>query len=179
MGNLVVSVSGIVVDFSQSNINEDCGNGSTFITFDDLTAGTAVPNGYSNIDWNNAVVYNSFHAVNGYTTGTVSKNCTSMNSGGNPMTMTRTGSTLFTLHSAAIAAAWYDNLQLNVVGYRSNSTIANYTYTLQVFSVSNIKFIGYSNLDEVIFSTSNGTQNPSVSGIGTHYAMDNLCISVI
>ena len=94
------------------------------------------------------------------------------------MTMTRIGSTLLTLHSAAVAAAWRDNLQLNVVGYRSHVIIANNTFTLQVFSVSYLIFNGYTALDKVIFSTFAGTQNVNVSGSGTQYAMDNLCITV-
>ncbi|CAF1604262.1 unnamed protein product [Adineta ricciae] len=47
----------------------------------------------------------------------------------------------------SIAAAYKDNLQLNVVGYRSNSTTTNRTSTFEVFSIFNITFIGYSCLD--------------------------------
>lgn len=94
------------------------------------------------------------------------------------MTVTRVGSTLFTLYSAAVAAAWNDNLQLSVVGYRSSAVIASSTFTLQVLSVSNIVFSGFTALDTAVFSTSGGTTNPTVSGSGLHYAMDNLCATV-
>ncbi|CAF1494175.1 unnamed protein product [Adineta ricciae] len=153
--------------------------GNTLVTFDDLASGTVIPNSYNNINWNNAYAFINSYAVSGYPTGTVSQNCTSLNGGGTSMTMTCVGSTLFTLYSAAFTAAWNDNLQLNVVGYRSGSIIANSTYILQVFSLSNIAFTGFSNLDTAIFSTSGGTLNPTVSSSGLHYSMDNLCISVV
>ncbi|CAF1460766.1 unnamed protein product [Adineta ricciae] len=155
-----------------------CGNDSILITFDELPSLTAVPNGYKSINWNNAYVFINSYNISGFQTGTVSPNCTSHNAYGNPMRMTNLDGTLFTLHSVAMASAWKDNLQLNVVGYRSNVIIANNTYIIQVFLLSNITFIGYSNLDTVVFSTSGGTRNPNVSDDGTHYAMDNLCISV-
>ncbi|CAF1266076.1 unnamed protein product [Adineta steineri] len=155
-----------------------CGNGSTLLTFDDLLSNTAIPNGYNGINWNNAyaILFNAA-GVSGYPTGTVSGNLTSFNANGTPMTMTGANGTLFTLKSAAIAAAWKDNLQLTVVGYRSNVVIANNTFILQVFTVSYITFNGYSGLDTAIFSTSGGTRNPNVISNNTQYAMDNLCLS--
>ncbi len=95
------------------------------------------------------------------------------------MTMTNATTSLFTLHSAAAAAAWNDNLELTIVGYRSNVVIANNTFILQVFTVSYLTFSGYSQLDTAVFSTSGGTLNPNVNGTGsgTHFAMDNLCLS--
>ncbi len=95
------------------------------------------------------------------------------------MTMKSANSSLITLYSAVAAAAWYDNLQLTVVGYHSNATIINNTFTLQVFTVSYLTFIGYSRLDTIIFSTSGGTQNAVVNGTGSgeHFTMDNICLS--
>ncbi|CAF1145003.1 unnamed protein product [Adineta steineri] len=154
-----------------------CGNRSKLLTFDDLPSLIPIPNGYNGINWNNADVFINSYAVSGYATGTVSGNVTSFNNAGAPMTMTGANGTLFTLNSAAIAAAWYDNLQLTVVGHRSNAVIANNTFILQVFTVSYITFHGYSGLDTAMFSTSGGTLNPNVNGDGEQYAMDNLCLS--
>ncbi|CAF1562611.1 unnamed protein product, partial [Adineta ricciae] len=78
---------------------------------------------------------------------------------------------------SALAAVWSDNLQLQVVGYRSNTIIANNIYILQVFNVLYITFDGYSGLDSVVFSTSAGTHNLDVVGSGRHFGMDNLCLT--
>jgi hypothetical protein len=138
----------------------------------------AIPSGYNNINWTNAyAAFKYFFAVSGYNTAAVSGNQTLFNGFGNPMTMTNAISSLFTLHSAAAAAAWDDNLQLTIVGYRSNVVIANNTFILQVFTVSYLTFSGYSQLDTAVFSTSGGTLNPTVSSSGTHFAIDNLCLS--
>ncbi|CAF0840051.1 unnamed protein product [Adineta steineri] len=162
---------------SSNNTIPVCGNRSKLLTFDDLSSGEQIPNGYNGINWNNTYAQSIYYGANGYATGTVSGNSTSYNGYGNPMTMTGANGTLFTLNSAAVAAAWNDNLQLTVVGYRSNAVIANNTFILQVFTVSYITFYGYAGLDTAIFSTSGGTLNPNVTGTGEHYAMDNLCLS--
>ncbi len=138
----------------------------------------AIPSGYNNINWANGyTIAKYYYAVSGYNTGVVSGNQTSYNGGGSPMTMTNAISSFFTLHSAAAAASEYDNLQLTIVGYRSNVVIANNTFILQVLTVSYLTFSGYSQLDTAVFTTSGGTQNPNVTGSGTHFAMDNLCLS--
>jgi hypothetical protein len=75
------------------------------------------------------------------------------------------------------AAAWYDNLKLTVVGYNSNVVIVTNTFTLQIFTLSNLTFIGYSGLDTITFTTPGETKNSAVNGSGTHFAMDNICLS--
>ncbi|CAF1002532.1 unnamed protein product, partial [Adineta steineri] len=154
-----------------------CGNRSKLLTFDDLPSNGLIPNGYYGINWDNEWVQHNDLPMSGYATSTVSGNNTSYNEGGTPMTMTGANGTLFTLNSAVIAAAWNDNLQLTVVGYRSNAVIANNTFILQVYTFSSITFYGYSELDSAVFSTSGGIQNPNVIGGGEHYGMDNLCLS--
>ena len=147
------------------------------ITFDDLPTLTAIPNGYNNINWTNAYTHTAMTNTSGYNTGIVSKNNTSYNGDGNPVIMTTSSGCHFTLNSLSVAAAWNDNLQLTIVGYNSNVVIQNKTYTLQVFTLSNLTFSGYVGLDKIIFSTSGGTKNPAVSFIGEQYAMDNIYIT--
>jgi hypothetical protein len=96
---------------------------------------------------------------------------------GNPMTMTSNNSCLMTLYSLAAASAWCDNLQLTIVGYKSNVIIVTNTYTLQVFTVSYLTFTGYTGLDTIIFTTSGGTKNPVLIGNGTQFGMDNIYLS--
>lgn len=151
--------------------------GATLIMFDDTTCSGSVLNGYTNIDWSNAALHTASSSTNGYYTGTVSLPCSIYNSGGSAMSMDSSNGSLITLYSAAIAAAWYDNLQLRIVGYRSGAVVADQTFTLQVFSLTTPAFIGYTNLDSITFSTSGGTKNSGVTGSGTHLAIDNICLT--
>lgn len=95
------------------------------------------------------------------------------------MSMQTANGSLITLYSAAVAAAWMDNLQLTVVGYHSNAIIINNTFTLQVFTLSNLTFSGYQGLDTITFTTSGGTQNAVVNAnlTGRFFGMDNICLS--
>lgn len=147
------------------------------ITFDDTTCSGSVPNGYGNIDWSNTNLHTATNTASGYYTGTVSLPCSIFNSGGTAMSMTSSNGSLITLYSAMIAAAWFDNLQLRIVGYRSGVIVADQTLTLQVYTLSHPGFVGYSDLDSITFSTSGGTKNPTVTGSGTHIAMDNICLT--
>jgi hypothetical protein len=113
----------------------------------------------------------------GYYTAIVSHPNIIYNGGASPMTIQTATGLFFNLNHLSVAAAWFDNLLLNVVGYKSNVVIINNTYTLQVFTLSNITFTGYSGLDTVIFSTSGGTQNSIVNGSGGHFGMDNVCLN--
>jgi hypothetical protein len=156
-----------------------CSNGAAILTFDTLNASTAVPNGYNNINWTNAYVYTNPTNTSGYYTGIVSRPNAINNKNGNPMTMTSANGSLITLNFLTVAAAWQDDLQLTVIGYRSDAVIVNNTYTLQVFTVSYLTFTGYTGLDNITFITSGGTENPVVSGGGMQFAMDNICLSFI
>lgn len=128
--------------------------------------------------WTNAYAHTVTANTSGYYTGIVSKNNTSYNSWGNPVTMQIANGSYFTLNSISVASAARDNLQLTVVGYNSNLVINNKTYIVQVFTLSFITFSGYAGLDKITFSTSGGTQNPVVSLSGSQYAMDNICLTV-
>ncbi len=154
-----------------------CGNNHILLTFDNLITIIAVPNGYNNINWANAYTNNVTTNTSGYYTAAVSPPVVIYDGGGNPMTMTSANSRLITLYYAAAAAAWCNNLQLTVVGYNSNSVIVSNTYTLQVYTVAYITFIGYSGLSSITFSTSGGTSSSNGVCTGPQFAMDNICLS--
>ena len=157
----------------------ECGENDTLITFDDLSTGGQIPPGYFNMIWDNANYHNrTTHGVSsGYYTATVSGNYISYNANGNSMHIRLFNGSLLTLKSAVIAAAWNDNLQLEIVGYRSDSVIINRTFTLQVFEGQYLNFTGYSRLNKVSFSSFGGTRNSNVRGDGHFFAMDDLCCS--
>ncbi|CAF1486847.1 unnamed protein product [Adineta ricciae] len=165
-----------------TTLNPSCVTGKALITFDDLSLKSQelIPNGYRNINWDNAdIALSSDPAIggSGMVTVMISGNAAAFNERASALTIKGTNGSRFTLYSGAFAAVWSDNLQLQVVGYRSNTIIANNIYTLQVFNVSYITFDGYSRLDSVVFSTSAGTHNLDVVGSGRHFGMDNLCLT--
>lgn len=94
----------------------------------------------------------------------------------NPLTIQSINGNRFSLYAASVAAAWNDNLQLTVVGYRSDVPVINTSFTLSVFTITNIEFNGYVELDKVIFSSSGGTTNSMVAYLGKQFAMDNVYI---
>jgi hypothetical protein len=129
------------------------------------------------MNWTNVYAYTVTTNTSGYYTGVVSGNTTSYNAYGDPSAMTSMNGSLFTLYSVAAAAAWCDNLQLTVVGYDSNTIIANNTFTLQIYTVAYIIFSGYSGLNTVTFTTSGGNSSSGGTCTGRQYAMDNICLS--
>jgi len=159
-----------------------CAGNGTLVTFDDLPNNfVPIPNCYNNINWGNGYYLNRYSVGNtsGYYTATVSGNNSLYNWGGLPMSMTSATGRLFILNSVIVAAAWDDNLSLTVTGYHSSAIIQNQTFTLQVFTASYLNFSGYSGLDTVIFTTFGGTLDPNVSGNGTQFGMDNVCLTFI
>ncbi|CAF2616018.1 unnamed protein product [Rotaria sp. Silwood2] len=155
-----------------------CSNSSTLITFNDLTLDALLPDYYYSINWTNALIHTTMSNTSGYYTAAVNMSTVLFNGYGDPMTMSSLNNKSLTLYSAIMASAWRDNLQLTVAGYKSNALVAINNFILQVFTASYITFNGLSGLDNITFSTSNGTENPAVSGRGAHFAMDNLCLSL-
>ncbi len=85
----------------------------------------------------------------------------------------------FNLASFNVAAAWNNNLILNVVGslggvqqYSSTTTLTG-PYTLQTLSFN------WTNIDQLDFSTSGGTNAGNVQGSGTHVAIDDIDTTVV
>lgn len=93
------------------------------------------------------------------------------------MTISSATGRFFSFYSVAITAAWNDNLQISIAGYKSNTIITNNTFTVQVFTVSHLTFTGYTSLDTIIFTSYGGTQNSIVNGSGIHFVMDNICLT--
>ena len=155
-----------------------CSIGNTFITFDDLTSTGTVPNGYNNLLWTTASAYLPSSNTNGYFTALTTSPYNIFNPFGNPLTIGTANANLITLYSLVAAAAWYDNLQLTVNGYNSNTIVVTTTVTLQVFTPSYLTFTGFTGLDKIIFTASGGTKNSGVTGSGTQFAMDNICLDL-
>jgi len=154
----------------------------TLLTFDDLpdTAnGLAVPSDYGGLHWQNVgyldVPLHYGNQPNGYQAGMVSAPIVIYNRGGNLATISR--STPFDFVSAYLTAAWYDNLQVEVLGYAGNTLTYSNVYAPSATAPARIDF-DYLGVDEVTFSSFGGTLHPGYSNGGEMFVMDNLMVNI-
>ncbi|CAM8376827.1 autotransporter outer membrane beta-barrel domain-containing protein [Candidatus Methylopumilus planktonicus] len=146
-----------------------------FDSVDNTLSNTSIPNGYSNLNWNN--FYSKNGLVNGYNagymTGVVSSPNIAYNGYGSPAYIM--SSNLFNLTSGYFTGAWNNDLQLTVTGFTDESgTIQKYSsiYTLQTTAQSKIVF-NWTGIRRILFSSSGGV---GTTNDGTHFALDDLCI---
>jgi PEP-CTERM motif-containing protein len=98
-------------------------SGATVLTFDDVTTNDLawIYNGYGGLHWDNMGVWNGVgsaaYAGSGYDNGLRSGNYVAFNSGGNTATM---GGTYFNLTSVWMTGAWFDGLNVDVVGWNES-----------------------------------------------------------
>lgn len=147
------------------------------LTFDDLPGTQGViPNGYGGLNWSNfGYVDGPVVAPNsGYNNAWVSCCNTAYNEFGTAaMTMDP-----FTFNSAYFTGAWNDGLNITIVGKLGGVTEDTTSFTVNT-SGPTLETFNWSNIDELDFSSSGGTPNPSYApyGVGTQFAMDNMTIN--
>lgn len=157
------------------------------ITFDDLphvSESSQFPDIYKGLNWSQFRYTNKLYALekhpkSGYVVSDTapvspyivwaSKEC--------EISSVRSGET-FSLVSLTIYAAWNDNLQLSITGYRNSCEINSCRITLAFGKPQRIVF-GWKNLDQIIFEPSGG--NPrgdsgrSISSL--HFVISQMTIS--
>jgi hypothetical protein len=147
---------------------------SKLINFDDLSGGGGViPDGYQALHWTNFFYVSGISQPNtGYFPATISTNNVGFNGAGSAAFL---GSPA--LDSGYFTAVWRDGLQLEVIGMRNGATVAgdDHTFTLNSTNATFLTF-NYTNIDTIKFVTSGGIRNPSYSGDGTQFAVDNLSV---
>ena len=147
------------------------------INFDDRSSGEELTT-YNNLTWNNFIANTYPTLDSGYRNGTVSPSFIAFNGVGNPGYISK--SDLFNLTSAYFTAAWNNNLVLTVTGFSDEiGTVQKYSseYTLQTTAPSKITF-NWTGIRRVLFSSSGGVY-AALSGSGTHFALDDLCIDCL
>ncbi|MDR3457078.1 MAG: hypothetical protein P4N60_06500 [Verrucomicrobiae bacterium] len=149
---------------------------SNLITFDDLPSDSVI-NAYAGFNWSNftALDGTDYSDPSGYQAGVVSPKGIAYGQDG--VTSTIASTTPFDLVSAYLTAAWYDNLQLQVVGYDTNGVLVySNVFVLSPTTPTNIIF-NYLNVTQVSFVSSGGTPHPGYGSVGAQYIMDNLVVS--
>jgi hypothetical protein len=151
------------------------------LTFDDLhyvasnSYSHLMPPGYGGLFWSNfyflnAITYPSI--PNGYRVCAVSSPNVIRN-GGNAEAASIISPTPFDLLSAALTAAWDDNLIVEVRGYVGSTLAYDTTNTLSATSPTIVQF-NYFGVTSLNFLVSGGTQHPGYNGSGGYFAMDSM-----
>lgn len=159
----------------------ESGAATEVLTFDDLTGsdagGVPVPNGYGSLSWDFIYWLNSStvsQTPNGYLNGLVSG--TNVAYGGSPGTGSISAATPFSVISMYMTAAWDDPVNIEIVGFRSNTVIYDNTFIVR-FSGPTLLALNYLNVDRVEFHPLSGTQiNPNIASL--QFAIDNLTVTV-
>jgi PKD repeat protein len=128
--------------------------GSTFLTFDDLSAGSdyaPIPSGYGGLRWANFYVINGAQrpAGEGYHIGTISTPNVAFNLAGDPAGFDY-GGVPFDLNSAYVTAAFANPLQIRAQGYSGNNVVYDNIYVVNATNASLVNF-NYLNVTYVRF----------------------------
>ena len=103
------------------------------LTFDDLSSGTAVSNGYGGLStWYNFYALNTpTYQASGYVNGTVSSPNVLYDGGGGGAYVYN--STPFTFNSAYFTAAWNNGLNVAVYGYDNGTLVDSMNFTVNTY----------------------------------------------
>jgi hypothetical protein len=153
--------------------------GAALLTFDDLTDnGIPISNGYGGLQWSNFYVLNAVTFAgnpSGYLAGMITRSNVAYNAFGSPARLFNANP--FDLNSGYFTAAWNDGLHLEVKGYIGLTLAYDNSYTLSAATPSLLNF-NYVGVTAVDFISSGGTPYPPYGGNGTHFAMDNLTVTI-
>lgn len=139
-----------------------------------------VPNGFDGMNWINmwelSSSWVSIFGPSGYLNFSPQPKNVGYSFGGLPVTFSSVGLTPFELTSANMDAAWFDNLNLEVLGYLGGVLEYDQNFTLQETGPQDLQF-GDVTVDTVEFITSGGTQHPNLNGSGTQFAVSDIVIN--
>jgi hypothetical protein len=138
-------------------------------TYEGLSSGAPIPNGYAGLNWNNfSALDTTGFEPSGYVNGVVSGTSVAYNGYGDPAAFSDSA---FTLNSAYFTAAWNDGLNILVQGYLNSTLVNSVDFTVNTSGPTLETFNWL--VDDVVFSSSGGTPH-GYGGGGEHFAMDDL-----
>lgn len=147
---------------------------ATVLTFDDITTANSAKlnnGGYGGFTWSNDFyILNASNRTDGYNNGTVSPDYVAFNAFANDISVK--SSSLFDFNGAYFTGAWNDGLNITVEGFASGASLFSQTFMVDT-SAPTYFSANYLNIDELRFSSFGGVDNPSYSGRGAHFALDN------
>jgi hypothetical protein len=153
----------------------------TTIGFDDLSHQALVPGGYEGLNWAN---FYSLHVPsfgpNPGSPAATSGEYVAFNGGGNAASFSSASG--FNLHSAYLTAAYRNNLDVAVYGFRGGMQVFATSLLLNVSSPVYAAFAGWNNLNEVRFVATGGVRDARFDGTnfdGTFFGMDDVVVSTV
>ncbi|MBB5515896.1 VCBS repeat-containing protein [Rubricella aquisinus] len=163
-------VTTATVDITVNGANEGPAPGS----FDDITTQnfSGIPAGYAGLNWSNAWILNSANYSiqdSGYVRGTTSGDYVVYAS--STMRVTGINGDEFDFNGVTLTAAWNDNLNIDVMGYRDGVLLHSETVIVSDDAPTVFTF-GWDDVDEVTFRPYGGTDAGTPGG-GNHLAMDD------
>lgn len=146
------------------------------ITFDDVTnSGGAIQNGYEGLNWSNFYTLDAVqYQASGYKNDLVSLRNVAFNAYANVASIS--SSTAFTMTSGFFAGAWNDGLTITLTGTLGGHAVYTQSFVVNTTSPT-FEVFNHGHVDNVVFSSSGGTDNPNFRGGGTHFALDNLTVN--
>ena len=148
---------------------------ATVLTFDDITTAdnAPVPDGYGGFDWEQIrVAKASLHSGTGYGNGVVSPEYIAYNPDASVVTV---GGTPFRFNGAYLTAAWNNDLNITVQGFRNSVEQHNRTVVVGPDAPTWFDF-NFDGVDELRFTSSGGT-NAGLGGSGEHFVMDDFTVN--
>jgi hypothetical protein len=146
---------------------------STLLTFEDTNTRAEQPlYSYGGLNWQNVQTMNTDwwvqdrDPINGYVNGAVSPPTVAWvpaDGISDRATATVSSSMPFSFQSAALTAAWNDNLLLQATGYLHGQIVGSQTVTLNPSGPTMVNF-NFPQVDTVRLSASGGTPDPAFSG---------------
>lgn len=142
------------------------------LTFDDISAAAlgTIPDGYGGFDWTSGgfIDGDDIFATSGYANGAVSGEYVGYNEFEDPLTITGPA---FDFVSVYLTAAWNNGLTVRVSGYLGAALLYQQSVLVSTGGPTLFNF-NYLGIDRLVFESSGGT-NAGLTGLGTHFAMDN------
>lgn len=140
---------------------------ATVINFE--TAASITSSGLSFTQANRLQCSTYFTQDTGYCRGLASGDFTAYFYG--PTTVTKTGGGLFDFNGSFLTAAWSDNLNVDVKGYKNNVLVYNQTKVISDDVATYFAF-DYTGIDRLVMNGYGGV-DAGTPGAGTFVAMDN------
>lgn len=133
----------------------------------------AMPAGYGGFQWNNFfTIDRGYYTNSGY--NNMDGRVGILNGFAGLAITSQAGA--FDFHSALIGAAWNDGLTVRVEGLLGGMSVFNAALVVNTNAAQNFVF-GWTNIDELRFTSSGGTWNSNLDGTGEHFMMDNMTFS--
>ena len=135
---------------------------------------------YGGMSWNNAFVidgayyFGSAAAAGGFNTAMGSPRFVMGNGGGNALTIS--SASKFNLGGGKFAAAWKSGLTLNAAGYLNGVQTYNKSFNLD-WDGAQFLALNMNGIDQVVFTSTGGTDAPGFAGRNSSFAMDDLDFS--